>query len=107
MEGEATDEVSKTKTNTNKDKEDKESNVSELKESTDAESNKDSVKEPENMSYNIRKKQKFNCCQCDYICDKRVTLNKHINTKHGDEQTEIIEGTSKCSLCTDTFKTKN
>ena len=80
MEGEATVEVSRTKTNTNKDKEDKESDVSELKESMDTKSNKDSVKEPKDISYNSREKQKFNCPECNYVCEKRVTFNKHINT---------------------------
>ena len=107
MEGEATVKVFRTKTSTHKDKEDKESDVSELNESTGAENNKDSVEEPKDMSYNSREKQKLSCPQCDYVCEKRYTFNKHINTKHQCIKTEIIDCTSKCSLCTDTFKTKN
>ena len=27
---------------------------------------------------------KFKCQQCDYVCEKKITLHKHTNTKHGD-----------------------
>ena len=28
---------------------------------------------------------KFNCEKCEYETNKRITLKKHMNTKHGEE----------------------
>ena len=55
----------------------------------------------------------YQCKKCDYKCEKEVTLNKHINTKHiselksekviqQDYETEI----SECSICDDKFLTE-
>ena len=54
-----------------------------------------------------KEKQKFECPRCEYVCKKRVTLNKHMNTKHQGKYSEEIVCKSKCSLCEGTLKTKN
>ena len=51
-------------------------------------------------------KNDFKCHECEFICKKKVTFNKHINTKHG---VKTIPETSsfECSICEDKFKTKS
>ena len=38
---------------------------------------------------------KFHCQQCDYVCQKKITLHKHTNTKHGDMAKNSRENISK------------
>ena len=32
----------------------------------------------------------FKCEKCSYRCKKEITLNKHMNTKHGDKNSDIV-----------------
>ena len=53
-------------------------------------------------------KLNFECQHCDFNCPSKVTLNKHMNTKHAlkasYKECEAKECSSKCSLCEDKFK---
>ena len=40
----------------------------------------------------------FKCDQCSFISDTRITLNKHTNTKHAEQDSGY-----ECSLCEDSF----
>ena len=53
------------------------------------------------------KKENLKCPKCDYICEKGVTLNKQIDTKHESTSIDVKLCNYKCSLCEDPFKTKN
>ena len=57
------------------------------------------------MIHSIRKKscnkisqENFKCEKCDFISDKEITINKHMNTKHIHKFLE-----SECSLYEDRF----
>ena len=61
------------------------------------------TKTQEKISYT---KNDFKCHECEFICKKKVTFNKHINTKHGVKT--VPEASSfECSICEDKFKTKS
>ena len=51
-------------------------------------------------------KNNFKCHECEFVCKKKVTLNKHTNTKHG-VKTVTNANCFECSICKDKFKTKS
>ena len=50
-------------------------------------------------------KYDFKCHQCEFTCQKKGTLLKHTDTKHGDQTEHKVSG-SKCSIYDDEFETK-
>ena len=40
------------------------------------------INDGEDLKYCSTKKQKLKCPKCECFCKKRITLNKHIDTKH-------------------------
>ena len=58
------------------------------------------------MQSSIEKIGVFKCDQCNFHCNKEITLRKHTNNKHGFMTAEKELETnceSKCSLCEDKF----
>ena len=51
-------------------------------------------------------KNDFKCHECEFVCKKKVTLNKLFNIKHG---VKTVPETSsfECLICEDKFKTKS
>ena len=61
--------------------------------------------ELKDMNHSISKKrctkipqENFKCDKCDFISNKEITMNKHMNTKHIQKFSE-----NECSLCEDRF----
>ena len=50
------------------------------------------------------KKYWLKCPKCEYICEKRVNLDKHINTKHEGTHSDARLCNSKCSFCKELFE---
>ena len=50
------------------------------------------------------KKYRLKYPKCEYICEKKVNLDKHINTKHETNHSDVRLCNSKCSLCEGLFK---
>ena len=60
--------------------------------------NSSPVSKNESLSAGIDKsiesnKDKFKCDKCDYKCKKEVTLKKHMNIKHDDQQCKVYSKT--------------
>ena len=53
------------------------------------------------------KKDRLKCPKCEYICEKKVNLDKHINTKHEGTYSAARLCNSKCSLCEELFENKD
>ena len=66
-----------------------------------------SNKEMKDLSNTDIEKQNKKSPKCEYECEKKVTLSKHINTKHKGINSNARLCNSKCSLCEDTFENKN
>ena len=49
-----------------------------------------------NSKENYKSSMKFQCEQCDYMCEKHTILKKHMNSNHTDQ---------KCKVCRKEFKT--
>ena len=62
--------------------------------------------ESKHTNTNNDKEQELKCNQCAFVCEKEITLNKHINTKHGTGlETQICF--SECLICEEKFVTKS
>ena len=61
--------------------------------------------ESKHTNKNDDKEQELKCNQCEFVCEKEITLNKHTNTKHGTSlETQICF--SECLICEEKFVTK-